>query len=79
MTGPEPEEPASETPAVQESPVDVLRRWEASGAVWRVVARSTAGLDVALLTCDAGEQVGRVRSDDPGLARYVGDRDGSDD
>ncbi len=61
-----------------ESPVDQLRRWEAAGAVWRVVARSPCGLDVALLTCDAGEEVGRLSSTDPALVAYVGDREASD-
>ncbi len=73
----EDEQAAPDGPGTQ-PPVEVLRRWEAAGALWRVVARSPAGLDIALLTCDGGEQVGRVQGADPELARYVGDRDASD-
>ncbi len=62
-----------------EAPADVLRRWEAAGAVWRVVGRSGSGLEVALLTCDAGEEVGRVVGDDPDLVAHVGNRTASDD
>ncbi len=61
-----------------QTPVEVLRRWEAAGALWRVVSRSPSGLDIALLTCDGGEQVGRVRGADPELTGYVGDREASD-
>jgi hypothetical protein len=59
-------------------PVDVLRRWEAAGAQWRVVARTPGRVDVALLTCDAGEEVGRFASGDPEFLEYVGSRPGSD-
>ena len=48
-----------------------LRRWEDAGAVWRVVARGTADVEIALLTCDAGEVVDRFRSADPALLAYV--------
>ena len=60
-------------------PVEVLRRWEASGAVWEVLAESGQDLTIALLTCDAGEEMGRVRSSEPALRDYVGDRRRSDD
>ena len=55
-------------------PVEVLRRWEASGAVWEVLGEAGDEITVALLTCDAGEEMGRVRSADPALRDYVGDR-----
>ena len=61
-----------------EAPVEVLRRWEAAGAIWRVVARSPSHLEVALLSSDGGEEVGRLTSDDPDLAAHVGNRDASD-
>ena len=54
-----------------ERPVDVLRRWEERGAGWRLLGRTPAGLEVALLTCDGGEEVDRLVSDDPELADYV--------
>jgi hypothetical protein len=55
----------------------VLRRWEDAGGVWRVLGRSAGGLTVALCTCTGGEEVDRLSSDDPRLAAYVGERDGS--
>ena len=59
--------------------VAALRRWEDAGAVWRVLGRDGARLTVGLCTCTASEVVDRVVSDDPELARFVGDRTGSDD
>ena len=55
-----------------------LRRWEESGATWRVLARSRTELTIALLTCDAGEEVDRFHSSEPTLIAYVGTRDRSD-
>jgi hypothetical protein len=52
-----------------------LRRWEESGATWRVVVRTPADVEIALLTCDAGEEVGRLRSADPDVLDYVDVRD----
>ena len=66
----------STPPAVP--PVTRLRRWEESGATWRVVARPGSELVIALLTCDAGEEVDRMHSADPSLLAYVGGRDRSD-
>jgi len=60
-------------------PAEVLRRWEASGAVWEVLAEAGDELTVALLTCDAGEEMGRLKSADPTLRTYVGSRRRSDD
>jgi hypothetical protein len=54
--------------------VATLERWEGSGAVWRVVSRSAAGVTVALCRCDGGEEVGRLSSDDPELIAFLGDR-----
>jgi hypothetical protein len=54
-----------------------LRRWEASGAHWRVLRGPTppgGELEIALLSCDAGEEMGRLRSADPDLLGHVGDR-----
>ncbi len=59
-------------------PVDVLERWEAAGSRWRVVGRSTAGVTIALLTCDGGEEVSRLTSGDPDLLAFVGGRTSSD-
>ena len=59
-------------------PVEQLRRWEDSGAVWQVLSRTPDGVLIALLTCDAGEEVGRISSDDEALLQYVRHRDRSD-
>jgi hypothetical protein len=56
------------------SDLERLTRWELSGAAWRVDARSSDGLVIALLTCDAGEQVDRLETADPGVLAHVGDR-----
>jgi hypothetical protein len=59
--------------------LDELRRWETSGAVWQVLDRTPARLEIALLTCDAGEQVGRLVSAEPDLREHVGERSRSDE
>lgn len=61
------------------APVEVLRRWEASGAVWEVLGETADELTVALLTCDAGEEMGRLTSADPAVRAYVGGRRRSDE
>lgn len=54
--------------------VAALRRWELSGAVWRVVASTPTGVTVALCRCDGGEEVERFSSDDPAVLGYLGGR-----
>lgn len=48
-----------------DGPAAALQRWESSGAVWRVVGRAVGSdgptVTIALLTCDGGEQVGKLR------------------
>ncbi len=61
------------------SPVDVLRRWERSGAVWQVISRTQTRVEVALMTCTVAEVAERVSSSDPELLEYVGDRTRSDE
>ena len=56
-----------------------LRRWEDSGALWQIVRRNPDGLEIALLTCDAGEEMGRLRTSAPDVREHVGDRLRSDD
>lgn len=62
----------------RESPVDVLLRWQDSGAVWRVVARTPERAVIALLTCTANEEVDRFESADPALLAFIGTRVGSE-
>ena len=48
-----------------------LRRWEESGATWRVLVRTPESVEIALLTCDAGEEVDRLRSTDRAVLDHV--------
>jgi hypothetical protein len=48
-----------------------LHRWEDSGATWRVIVRTPQDVEIALLTCDAGEEMDRLRSADADLLDYV--------
>jgi len=64
---------------VSEDPIAVLSRWEAAGAVWRVVARDGNAVTIALCQCDGGEEVGRLTSTDPRLDGYLAGRTRSDD
>lgn len=59
--------------------VSELRRWQDSGALWRVVSRSRSGTTIALCTCDGGEEVSRITSNDPRLIEFLGDRLSSED
>ncbi|GAC1401948.1 MAG: hypothetical protein NVS4B6_11030 [Mycobacterium sp.] len=54
-----------------------LQRWQDSGAVWEVISRQGGGVTVALLRCDAGEEVDRFTSDDPRVLAFIGDRQSS--
>ncbi len=54
--------------------VEVLRRWEAFGAVWRVLGRDPAQVTIGLFRCDAGEEVGRLVSGAPELLSFLDDR-----
>ncbi|MEV4640636.1 DUF309 domain-containing protein [Actinoplanes sp. NPDC049548] len=65
-------------PAPGTSPLELLRRWEDSGATWRVLGRSPGAVVVALLSCDAGEEVDRLHATDPEVLAYIGARDRSD-
>lgn len=53
------------------SALEDLRRWEAFGGTWELVARQGDVRVVSLLRCDGGEEVGRLTSDDPDLRAYV--------
>ena len=67
------------TPSEATGPVEVLRRWEDLGALWRVVGRSQGGVTVALCRCDGGEEVERLTSDDADLLTYLAGRTSSED
>ena len=63
---------------VRESALETLQRWETAGGHWEVLSHSPAGLIVALLRCDGGEEVHRFTSSDPDLVTYIGDRETSE-
>ena len=71
--------------SVDEDPVLVseallsVRRWQELGGVWRVVSRTPTSVHVVLLTCDAREEMGRVRSGAADLLSFVGSRSSSEE
>ena len=60
--------------STSQHPLDVLRRWEESGAVWRVISKSKDAVDIALLTCSAGDEVERIHTSDLEVLAFVGSR-----
>jgi hypothetical protein len=58
---------------MDESPVDVVTRWEDHGAEWRVVALSDDHVEIDLCTC-YGEPVERLDSRDRELIDFVAAR-----
>ena len=60
--------------AGETDPVAALQRWEASGAVWRVVHQGGGTVTVALLTCDGGEQVGELRCEEDEVRDFLAGR-----
>jgi hypothetical protein len=59
-------------------PLEVLERWELHGAIWRLRGIEGAEAVVDLLTCH-GEPVDQLRSGDPELLRYLGERPSSEE
>ena len=59
-------------------PVETLRRWERSGAVWRVLGSSRDDVTVGLFSCDGGEEMGRIVSGDPRVRAYLDARPDSE-
>lgn len=58
--------------------IDALTRWHDSGGVWRVLTRHPTRVTVALLRCDAGEEVDRITSGNPDWLAYLSGRNGND-
>ena len=48
-----------------------LLRWEATGGTWEVERRRPGWVEVALLTCDGGQEMGRIASSSYDLVAYV--------
>ena len=59
------------TEQAPDDPVDVLRRWQDAGAVWKVLHQQGDRLTIGLFTCDGGEEVSRFTAEDPALAHFV--------
>jgi len=64
---------------MSEDPVETVLRWERSGGHWRVVSDDGDHLTLSLVTCDGGEEMGRVHADDPGLRAHVAGRTASEE
>jgi hypothetical protein len=58
--------------------VEKLRRWQASGGIWRVMSRTSSGVSVAFLTCDAGEEIDRLTFEGAEVLHYIGARSTSE-
>ena len=57
-----------------DDPVEVLKRWEDHGAVFRVESLTDEHAVVMLCTC-TGEPVERLESSDAALLKFLRDRD----
>ena len=68
----------SDDPRTGKVLIRTLIRWQVSGGVWRVRDRHSSMITVALLRCDAGEEVDRITSGHPEWLMYLQDRDSSD-
>ena len=52
-----------------------LQRWEDAGGTWRLVARVADAVTLSLRTCDGGEEMERLNSDERDLVSYVVSRE----
>jgi hypothetical protein len=59
---------------MDETPVEILQRWEDHGAMWRALHVSDEQAVIQLCTC-TGEPVDRLESSDAELIRFVRARD----
>lgn len=50
-----------------------LLRWEATGGTWEVSRLRAGWAEVVLLSCDAGQEMGRIPSSAADLVAYVTD------
>jgi hypothetical protein len=63
---------------MSESAIEVLERWEAHGAVWRLCWRGEGEAVVDLCSCP-GELMDQLRSAEPELLAYVDRRRSSEE
>jgi uncharacterized protein len=57
--------------------VDVLRRWQDAGGVWRVLNQDQDSVTVGLYRCDGGEEADRFVTADPRLTQFLAGRTSS--
>ena len=62
---------------MDERPLAVLQRWEASGGTWRTRRLAPGYAEVVLCTCH-GEPVDALRSHDPALLASLAERPSSE-
>jgi hypothetical protein len=72
------EQPMSDL-GTDEDPVQILRRWESTGAVWRVLSRGATSATISLCRCDGGEEQQRIISAEPALLAFLGERTSSEE
>jgi hypothetical protein len=48
-----------------------LTRWTDAGGTWRLLERGRSRVTVALLTCDGGQEMDRIVSEEPALVELV--------
>jgi hypothetical protein len=58
--------------------VERVRRWEDSGAIWRVLHLRADGVSMVFCRCDGSEIVDRWFSTDPRLRIYLDGRTSND-
>lgn len=58
--------------------LSVLTRWEDAGGVWQVTSRTATSVAIDLLSCSAGEVMGRLHTTDPAVLTYVAGHPPSD-
>jgi hypothetical protein len=64
---------------MEDNVIDVLDRWTDSGAIWRVDTRTSTSVTISMHRCDGGEEVERLRTTDPAVIDWLGDRTSSED
>ena len=70
--------PTKEHRTSEADPLDILRRWEQAGGVWRVTRWSSGEVVVALMRCDAGEVVDEVTASGPEWVDYLAQHSSSE-
>jgi hypothetical protein len=64
---------------MEDNVIDALDRWSDSGAIWRVDVQTSTSVTISMCRCDGGEEVDRVRSTDPAVINWLGNRTSSEE